>query len=165
MPYRTPSRDLGPFERELKSPFPAQPILLTLLLLGVPGICLVSGVQSAPGQVFAGDASVNVPIGAALLVFAGVVIRMFLRKATLAIALHSNGLKWTERGLTRVIPWSDIATIDETHTTRTASGVTVARTRVYRIGLTDGTECVVTSMLAGVSELGTRIQKELAARR
>lgn len=164
-PYRSPSRDLGGLERRFRSPPPVRPILIVFMVFGLPGIALLTGFQSAPGQVFAGDRWTNGAIGVVLVAIAAVVIRQVAFKSTLAIALHENGLAWTERGLTRKILWDEIADIVANRTERTASGVTVARTDVYRLRLTDGTERAMTHMLGDVVELGTRVHREVAARR
>ena len=104
VPYRTPEDPLGALERVHRSPFPARSIALFGLVFGLPGVGLVSGFQSAPGELFSGDRVTNSAIGVLLLVAAIAFSVLALRKATLAVAVHANGLRWRERGRTEEIP-------------------------------------------------------------
>jgi hypothetical protein len=166
MAYRSPARELGPIERRFASPFPVRAIALFGTIFGLPGLALLSGLQSAPGQMFAGDRWLNGAIGLVLLGFSAVVTRMVLAKARLVVVLYSGGLQWRERGITRTIFWDEIASLEGRHTVRTLASVPIVRTRteVYRIVLVDGAERIATSMLSDVDQLHARIRHELDAR-
>src|SRR5262245_23757795 len=146
--YRSAApRTLGAFERRHGSPPPVRPLVVFFAFFGLPGIALVSGFQSAPGEVFAGDRLTNGAIGAALLGFALLAAVTAARKATLRVMVHEAGLRWVENGKTRDVFWEDIASITGTHKSRRVAGNEVARTDVYRLTLDDGRALVMTNML------------------
>lgn len=160
MPYRTGQDPLGAVESVHRSPFPLPPIALAWLVFGLPGIGLVTGFQSAPGEVFSGDRVTNSVLGIALLGIAVAATVLFLRKATLRVELHANGLRWHERGRSRDIRWEDVAEVKAVETRRSAQGIHVTTTKVYRIVLADGTVYVATNMLAGIDALGKRLLEQ-----
>ena len=163
--YRAaPPRTLGARERKHGSPPAVRPLVIFFVIFGLPGIALLSGFQSARGQVFAGDRMTNGAIGAALLVFAVYASVLALRKATLAVTVHENGLRWTEGGKTSVVFWEDIESITGAHTSRRVGDVKVALSHVHRLALDDGRVLVMTNMLADVSALAERVERSIMAR-
>lgn len=139
-------------------------IVIVTAIFGLPGIALLSGSQSGAGEVFAGDRTTNGALGAALLAFAVFLGVTILRKATLSIAIHADGVRWREARRTRDIHWSEIVEMRGAHTKRMVMNVEVARTNVHRLSLEDGTECLFSDMLAGARVLAERIEAELLAR-
>lgn len=157
-------RTLGARERTHRSPPPVKAIVIFLVIFAAPGIAMMSGFQSAPGQVFAGDRLTNGAIGAVLLGFAAYASFFALRKATLSVTVHENGLRWIERGAARNVFWEDIASITGAHTSRRVAGEEIARTNVHHLTLDDGRVLVMTNMLADVASLAERVERTLMAR-
>jgi hypothetical protein len=155
---------LGARERKHGSPPPVRPIAIFFVIFGLPGIALMSGFQSAPGQVFAGDRLTNGAIGSALVAFAVYASILALRKATLSVTVHENGLAWVENAKTRNVFWEDIASITGAHRSRRVAGEEIARTDVHRLTLDDGRVLVMTNMLADVGSLAERVERALMAR-
>lgn len=139
-------------------------LVVFFVVFGFPGLALISGFQSAPGEVFAGDRVTNAAVGSALLAFALYLMRMAWKKATLTVAAHENGLSWHENGRTRVVPWTEIESMRDSHVQRTVVGAEVARTNVYRLRLRSGRELVATSMLTDVHALGEQVASALERR-
>lgn len=165
MTYRSTARELGPTERTFGSPAPVRQLAIVWAIFGLPAIALVTGFQSAPGEVFAGDRTTNTLVGGGLLAIALWASVALVRKAAMRVELHTGGLRWRERGLTRDIAWEEIAELRGVHTARTVAGAEVARTSVYRLVLEGGTEYVMTNMLSDLGALAARIEAELARRR
>ena len=158
-PYRTAQAEsLGPAEQRYTSPPPVRAVLLMLLIFGLPGLALVTGFQSARGQIFAGEYTTNAAVGAGLLVLAVVFSGLAIRKSTLSVTLHENGLLWREKGHARAIPWGHITSMTGSHTLRRAVGADIARTDVYQLLLSDGTRLVMSNMLADVASLAARVE-------
>ena len=153
-------RKLGAAVERHESPTPIRPIAVIFAIFGLPGIALASGFQSAPGEVFAGDRMTNGTIGATLIAFAAVVAVMAVRKATLRVTVHDNGLRWVEKGKTRDVFWEDIVSITGSHR---RGGVTNESAHVYRLVLHDGQELVMTNLLSEVLALAERVERELVA--
>lgn len=160
--YRSASRDLGPVERRHRSPWPVRSVAIIVAVFGAPGVALLTGFQSARGQVFAGDRATNAAIGAALSAFALWCVVQIVKKSSLAVVVHANGLRWREGGRERSIPWSEIEHVRTSRVKRLVSNVEVARTTVGRITLEDGREYVATNLLADVGELLDRVEREVA---
>lgn len=163
-PYRAPSGELGPLVRRHRSPAPVQPIILILVVFGLPGVALLTGVRSEPGQVFAGDRATNAALGAAFLAGAIACVIGLVRKSTLSVAVHEGGLYWTERGLRRKVSWTDIVGVRARLVSRLVQGVEVSRSQVFRLQLEDGRELVATHMLNDVVALVEHVERKLEAR-
>lgn len=163
-PYRTPSKDLGQLEETYRSNSSARPVLLVLTIFGLPGLCLVGGVQSGEGQVFSGDRMTNIMIGVALLGLAVVTIVSIIRKATMRVDVHRNGMVWTERAIARTILWSEIIGIRGRHVSRKIAGAEASRSAVYTILRESGAPIIATHMLGDVHSLGARIESEIRKR-
>jgi hypothetical protein len=133
--------------------------LVFFVIFGLPGIALVSGFQSAPGQVFAGDRFTNGLMGVGCLAFALYCARLALRKGTLSIALHENGFVWREKGERIVVPWAELVSIRGRHVQRLVASAPVARTTVHRIRIANGRELVATSMLADVDDFAAAVEE------
>src|SRR5262249_5210895 len=127
-------------------------------------LALLTGFQSAPGEVFAGDRTTNACIGAALLAFAVFASVLVFRKSTLAVHVHANGFVWVERGISRRFLWREVVGIRSAHVSRRVQGVEAARSHVHRIILESGAELVATHMLEDVNELAARIERALEER-
>ena len=140
-------------------------VAIIVAVFGAPGAALLTGFQSARGQVFAGDRATNAAIGAALSAFALWCVVQIVKKSSLSVVVHANGLRWREGGRERSIPWSEIEHIRTSRVKRLVSNVEVARTTVGRITLEDGREYVATNMLGDVGELLERVEREVVARR
>jgi hypothetical protein len=162
--YRAAPFELGRLHRRHASPAPVRPVMIFFLIFGAPGLALISGVQSAKGEVFAGDRAVNVALGAALLAFALSLAVLAFRKSTLSVAVHENGFVWHEKGRTRIVPWTDVVSLRDSHVQRTVAGAEIARTNVYRLRLATGRELVATSMLADVAAFGAHVAQVLERR-
>jgi hypothetical protein len=163
--YRTGARrEVGALETTYRSPPPIRPVALLLAVFGLPGLALVTGFQSAPGQVFAGDRATNAALGAVLLVAALGTCYAAVRKATLSVAVHENGLRWREAGRVRTVRWEEIVSITGSHTSRLVAGHEVATTHVHRLKLEDGHELVMTNLLERVNTLAARVVRALDAR-
>jgi hypothetical protein len=163
--YRTAAPpDLGALETTYRSPPPIRPVAVLFAIFGLPGLALVTGFQSAPGQVFAGDRTTNAALGAVFLAGALAACYAAVRKATLSVAVHENGLRWREAGKVRAVRWEEIESITGSHTTRTVAGQEVATSHVHRLKLQDGDELVMTHMLEHVEALAARAVRALDAR-
>jgi hypothetical protein len=162
--YRSTRFELGSLQRRHATPFPVRPLIVFFGIMGLPGIALLCGFQSAPGQVFAGDRSTNVLIGGAMLAFAVYCSRLVLGKGTLSIAVHENGFVWREKGERIVVPWTELVSIRGRHVRRLVVGAEVARTTVHRIRIANGRELVATSMLEDVDELAAKLEEILERR-
>jgi hypothetical protein len=139
-------------------------IVVILVVFGLPGLALLAGFRSAPGQTFAGDRTTNILIGAVLLGITAYTIRALFAKATLRIDEHANGLRWLERGIPRTVLWREIAEIRGASVKRTVLAVEIARTTVVRLRLENGHELVLSNMLAGVELLIARLEREVGER-
>lgn len=162
--YRTASRDLGERVARYSSPRPVQAILVFGLIFGLPGVALLTGFQSAKGQVFDGERTTNTLLGCVLVAVTFFFIGALLRKATLTIDEHANGLRWIERGIPRNVLWDDIREIHGSHVRRTTMGIEVARTNVHRLTLENGGRLVMTNMLRNSRRLMERVEREVGER-
>lgn len=162
--YRSHGFELGALRRRYASPLPVRPVLLFFVILGVPGIALLTGFQSAPGQVFAGDRFTNALMGGACLAFAAYCVRLVVRKGTLSVAVHENGFVWREKGERIVVPWADVVSIRGRHVRRLVVGAEVARSAAHRIRIANGRELVATSMLDDVDEFAAQVDEVIERR-
>lgn len=124
----------------------------------------MSGVQSQPGEVFAGDRGTNGAIGVLLLAGAAAAIVTIARKATLSVTVHANGLVWREGRSSRSFRWEEIAQLRTARTRRLVASAEIARTAVHDIVLEDGRVYVATNMLGDVDALIDRIERALRDR-